>query len=58
MESQAKIKALRAEMAEIRPTLKSPYEDIRNAAHRQYTALGLEIDRELLRQSQRIVSIV
>jgi len=58
MDSQAKIKALRAEQRDIKPSTKSPHEGIRKAAQQRFTELGLEIDQELLRQSQRVVSIV
>lgn len=58
MDSQAKIKALRAEQRDIKPSLKSPHEGIRKAAQQRYTELGLEIDAELLRQEQRVVSII
>ena len=58
MDSQALIKQLRAEQRDIKPSTKSPHEGIRKAAQSRFTELGLEIDRELLRQSQRVVSII
>lgn len=58
MDSQAKIKALRAEQRDIKPSLKSPHEGIRKTAHERYTELGLAIDAELLRQERRVISII
>lgn len=58
MDSQAKIKALRAEQWDIKSSLNSPHDGIRKAAQQRYTELGLEIDAELLRHEQRVVSIV
>ncbi|XAI95225.1 hypothetical protein [Leptolyngbya phage Lbo-JY16] len=58
MDSQAKIKALRAAQRYIKSSLKSPHEDIRKAAHERYTELGLAIDAELLRQERRVISII
>ena len=58
MDSQALIKQLRAEQRDIKPSTKSPHEGIRRAAQARFTELGLAIDAELLRHSQRVVSIV
>lgn len=58
MDSQALIKSLREEQRDIKPSTKSPYEGIRKAAQARFTELGLAIDAELLRQEQRVVSIV
>lgn len=58
MDSQAKIKALRAEQRDIKLSLKSPDWGIRKAAHERYTELGMAIDAELLRQEQRVISII
>ena len=58
MDSQALIKQLRAEQREIKPLLESPTDSIRHAAQARYLELGLAIDAELLRQEQRVISIV
>ena len=58
MDSQALIKSLREEQRDIKPSTKSPHEGIRKAAQARFTELGLAIDAELLRQEQRVVSIV
>ena len=58
MDSQALIKNLRAEQRDIKPSTKSPDEGIRKSAQARFTELGLAIDAELLRQEQRVVSIV
>ena len=58
MDSQALIRQLRAEQRDIKPSTKSPHEGIRKAAQERFTELGLAIDAELLRQEQRVVSIV
>lgn len=58
MDSQALIKQLRAEQRDIKHLTKSPDEVIRKAAQARFTELGLAIDAELLRQEQRVVSIV
>ena len=58
MDSQALIKSLRAEQRDIKPSTKSPHEGIRKAAQARFTELGLAIDAELLRQEQRVVSIL
>lgn len=58
MDSQALIKKLRAEQRDIKPSTKSPHEGIRKAAQARFTELGLAIDAELLRQEQRVISIV
>lgn len=58
MDSQQNIQQLRAEQREIKPIMNSPNKGIREAAQARYLELGLEIDRELLRQSQRVISIV
>jgi hypothetical protein len=58
MDSQAKIKALRAEQRDIKPSLQSKHEGIRNSARQRHTELGLAIDAELLRQERRVISIL
>ena len=58
MDSQALIKQLRAEQRDIKPSTKSPHDGIRKAAQARFTELGLAVDAELLRQEQRVVSIV
>lgn len=60
MDSQAKIKALRAEQRKVKVFIHdmSLCESIRREAQQRYTELGLEIDAELLRQEKRVISIV
>ena len=58
MDSQALIKSLRAEQRDIKHLTKSTDEGIHKAAQARFTELGLAIDAELLRQEQRVVSIV
>lgn len=58
MDSQAKIKALRAKQREIKPALSGGTEATRRLARDEIDRLGRMIDRELLRHEQRGISII